>query len=360
MESSPLFHYQFAALRGVQAGRPYYVAMCPMSLIPKIFLFDEEELPPEFRAQRQLDRRRVPEIARYIVDNFKNYAFSSITVSVDGVLEFEPVAPSQPDVGRLKVPMNSRFVINDGQHRRAAIEMALQECPELRDETISVVIFPDVDLSRSQQLFADLNKYAIRPTASLSILYDHRDDMSGLSRQLSSEVIHFRGFTELERTSVSTTSRKLFTLSAIHHATGKLLGKSSRSTITDEDRTTATTFWTEVGNNMPDWNAVRLGRLSAAELRREQIQCYGIALQALAYVGKALIAAHPTDWHQRLAPLSTIDWTRSNPLWEGRAHVSGRLSKARVNVVLTANVLKKKLNLALSEEEQGMEQIHDR
>jgi hypothetical protein len=32
------FNYTFAALRGVQARREYFVAMCPLRLIPKIFL----------------------------------------------------------------------------------------------------------------------------------------------------------------------------------------------------------------------------------------------------------------------------------------------------------------------------------
>ena len=57
------FNYQFTALRGIQAGREFYVVMCPLKLIPKIFLFDEEEIPPELRAQRVLNRARVPEIA---------------------------------------------------------------------------------------------------------------------------------------------------------------------------------------------------------------------------------------------------------------------------------------------------------
>ena len=51
---------------GVQAGREYYVTMCPLRLIPRLFVFDEEELPPELRAQRSLNKARVPEMARYI------------------------------------------------------------------------------------------------------------------------------------------------------------------------------------------------------------------------------------------------------------------------------------------------------
>ena len=66
--------------------------------------------------------------------------------------------------------MDARFIINDGQHRRAAIEMALRDRPELADETISVVFFLDPKLERCQQMFADLNRYAVRapprPSAS--------------------------------------------------------------------------------------------------------------------------------------------------------------------------------------------------
>ena len=86
------YNYQFTALRGTQSGREYYVAMCPLKLIPKIFLFDEEEIPAKLRAQRVLNRARVPEIARYLLDNPQGYVFSSITASIDGEVQFKPIA----------------------------------------------------------------------------------------------------------------------------------------------------------------------------------------------------------------------------------------------------------------------------
>src|SRR5689334_802903 len=63
------FEYVFPALRGVQARREYFVSMCPLRLIPRIFLFNEEELVPELRAQRVLNKGRIPEMVRYIVGN---------------------------------------------------------------------------------------------------------------------------------------------------------------------------------------------------------------------------------------------------------------------------------------------------
>jgi len=53
------FEYIFPSIRGIQAGREYYVSMCPLHLIPKIFLFDEDELKPELRAQRTINRPRL-------------------------------------------------------------------------------------------------------------------------------------------------------------------------------------------------------------------------------------------------------------------------------------------------------------
>ena len=79
----PQFGYQFPAIRGVMAGRAYYTSMCPIRLIPRIFLFDEEEaaLPPELRAQRTLNKSRIPEMTDYILGSLKGYVFSALTAS---------------------------------------------------------------------------------------------------------------------------------------------------------------------------------------------------------------------------------------------------------------------------------------
>ena len=148
--------YVFTAVRGIQAGRCYYVVMCPLKLVKKIFLFDEEELAPHLRAQRVLNRSRVPEISRYLIENPREYVLSSLTASIDGEAHFEPLSQASPDVGHLIIPMNAKFLLNDGQHRRAAIENAVKACPELGEETVSVVLFIDAGLQRSQQMFADL------------------------------------------------------------------------------------------------------------------------------------------------------------------------------------------------------------
>lgn len=359
--ASSTFEYKFPALRGVQAGRDYFVAMCPLRLIPKLFLFDEEELDPQVRAQRVLNRSRLPELTGYLVSNPEDYVLSSITASIDGDVAFHSFGEEPADVGHLYVAMNASILINDGQHRRAAIEEAIKERPELRDETISVVFFVDAGLRRSQQMFADLNTHAVRPSKSLGILYDHRDDMSQLARRLIETVPCFAALTELEKTSISNRSRKLFTLSAVYGATARFLGKAEGASVSDGDVHAATAFWTEVCQSMPEWQSALEGEVSSYELRRDRIHAHGVALHAIAIAGRALVAARPTTWPSDLRKLSSVDWARSNRRkWEGRALVGGRVSKVHASVVLTANELKREFGLPLAAEESAMEEAHAR
>lgn len=351
------FEYVFPAIRGIQAGREYYVSMCPMRLLPRIFLFDEAELVPELRAQRLINRSRLPELTRYITENPDSYVFSAITVSIDGDVRFDSMA-HEGDVSRigmLHVPMSARFIINDGQHRRAAMERALREKPELGDESIAVVFFLDLGLERCQQMFADLNRYAIRPSKSLSILYDDRDHTAQLTKALIAKSPVFRDVVELEKTSLAPRSRRLFTLSALYHATGELLAGIDNRAPQDLAEL-ALRYWETVATHMDEWQKVILGDLSAGEVRADYIHTHGVVLQALGRVGNALVQDHPAHWENKLATLKDIDWRRTNTkLWEGRALSGGRLSKAGQHAILTSNAIKAHLQLTLSSEEQEVE-----
>ena len=353
------YNYLFPAIRGIQAEREYYIAMCPIKLIPRMFLFDEEELPPELRAQRTLNRSRIPEIAKYVIDYPKDYVFSAITASIDSKVQFKSLGDNGKEnkMGTLIVPMTANFLINDGQHRRAAIEEALKVRPEVGLETIPVVFFIDAGLKRSQQMFADLNKHAVRPTKSLGILYDNRDPFARLALFLVDSVPLFKGFTELEKTTISNRSIKMFTLSSIYQATIDLLGKKQKDkSISEIDRKRAIEYWTEVSKIIPEWELLIKNEVSSHELRRDYIHAHGVALHALGIVGNALIAQYPENWKKQLLKLKNIDWSRSNTkLWEGRAMVGGRINKSQMNLLLTSNVLKNVLGLELNPDEEKAE-----
>ncbi len=351
------FEYIFPSIRGVQAGREYYVSMCPLRLIPKIFLFDEEELLPEVRAQRILNHARIPEITRYLLENRENYVFSALTASIDGSVRFRAVGEEGEAnrVGALHVDMESRFIINDGQHRRKAIEEALRQDPGLGHETIAVVFFLDRNLERCQQMFADLNRYAVRPSRSLGLLYDHRNSMAQVAKLVAMKSETFKDVVELEKTTLSARSRKLFTLSAIYSACCALLGTENPES-KEEAGATCCEYWDEVGKHLPEWQFVRQSKMTAGEVRRDFVHSHSIVLQALGVVGRHLLEVEKKTWKKRLQPLGDLDWFRTNSrLWEGRAMTGGRMQKASHNVTLTANLLKQTVGLELTPEERRAE-----
>ena len=123
--------FSFPAVRGIQASMEYYVTMVPLDCITKLFTFSDENLAPELRFQRTLNKARIPEMCEYILNNPTSYVFSALTASIDGDVDFE-ANESNSDLGILSISMSAKMLINDGQHRRAAIEAALKKKPELK------------------------------------------------------------------------------------------------------------------------------------------------------------------------------------------------------------------------------------
>jgi DNA sulfur modification protein DndB len=337
--------------------------MCPIKLVTRLFHQDEDQLPPELKAQRNLNKSRLPQITRYIVENPKDYVFSSLTASIDGEVQFEPYGSDgiSRKIGSLSVAMEARFLINDGQHRRAAIEEALKLKPDIGNETISIVFYVDSGLKRSQQMFADLNRHAIRPTKSLGILYDHRDPLAQLVSELIKGVPVFNGMTEMARSTISNRSRKLFTLSGIYLATQRLLGQAGSIEGMLKRKELAIEFWIEVSKYIPEWKAALERKVTPSELRQDCIHAHSVALQAIAIAGSALLSTESATWKKRLSGMSKVNWDRRNAkLWEGRALVGGRVSKSQGNVILTSNVIKKALGLSLDHSEKKLEDLYEK
>lgn len=353
---TPSFEYVLPVIRGIQAGREYYVSMCPLRFIPKLFASNQQEVPPQMRAARSLNRNRVLEIARYILDRPKDYVFSAITASIDADITFEPIGTEAESrkIGRLRVPMDARFTINDGEHRRAAFELALSENPALGYETIALILYWDIGLSCSQQMFADLNRYGMRPDPALTILYDHRDQMAILTRGVMKGVEVFRVLTDGERSTLPVRSHKLFTLSSLYNANLALLA-DCRGVELKQQIELACCYWNAVSNYIPDWEMVLHKKVAASEMRRDYVHCHAIALAGLGRVGASLLSIYPDSWEEHLAGLARIDWSRFNPDWQGRIMAKGGISQSQISVSRMTAYIKRYLGLPLTLEEEGLE-----
>lgn len=333
--------FVFPAVKGIQAQREYYVSMVPLEVIAKIFQFADEELPPEVRSQRILNKSRIPEIRDYILSNPESYVFSALTVSVDGDMIFQAANETTPQIGTINISMTSRFLINDGQHRRAAIAEALKMNPALKNEHISVVFYRDEGLLRSQQMFSDLNRYAIKPTKSINILFNSREESSIIAKRIIEEVEIFKGLVEKERTAISNRSKALFTLSAICTATNELL--TGFNLPLEERVDLAKRFWNMVSQYITEWNKVKTGEMKPSDIRKDYICSLSLTLVALGYAGNAIIQTDPSTWADYLKKLSKIDWHKTNPEWENLVFVNGRVAANRSTQKAMSNYMRKLL-----------------
>lgn len=340
------FSYKFSAVKGLQAGRDYYIAMIPLGILPKLFSSEEEYLLPEFRSQRRINELRIPEIRDYILANPSNYVFSALSASIDGDFTFVK-SELDENIGVLEIDMNAVIIINDGQHRKAAIEAALKESPELAKETISVVLFKDEGLKRSQQMFADLNKHAVKSTMSLSTLYDNRDDFANAVKQVMVTNKFLSKYIDKEKDSLGKNSSKLFTLANFLRANKRIV---KDSVITDQDQKFLLEYWDGIIKNITEWQELENKQLHKCSLREDYILTLSVTLNAFGRLGRYFYENQLNM--ESLAKLNEIDWTRNNPAWINRVLTEqGRIIYKEDAIIKICNYIKKILELPLSKEE---------
>lgn len=347
--------YQFPAVKGNQAMNDYYICMVPLGLLSKIFLTDNNDVAPEYRAQRKLNESRIPEIRDYILNNRESYVFSALAASIDGEVEFIPQG-EQGNVGILSIDMNANFLINDGQHRKAAIDAAICEDESLKHETISIVLYKDQGLRRSQQMFTDLNKHAVTTSKSLNTLYEFKDPVAIITKKVVNEIPFLRKYTDKEKDNLSKFSSNIFTLNTFLTANKRIV-KIVGTDVNAENLILS--FWTNVVKNMREWNEMDIGELSKRSLREDYIITQGLIILALGRLCE-FYCTHPyVDMTDSLKKLKTIDWLRSNECsWMNRAiKVNGKINRNEQGIFLTYIEIKRLLELPISEEELKKEKI---
>lgn len=340
------FSYNFSAVRGIQAGREYYIAMIPLKLLSKLFNSEEEYLSPEYRAQRKINEQRIPEIRDYILGNLDTYVFSALSASIDGSFSFES-SELDKNLGIIHIDMNAVLLVNDGQHRKAAIEAALKDNQDIANETISVVLFQDEGLQRSQQMFADLNKHAVKPSKSLSTLYDSRDELSNAVKDVVNKNTILSKYIDKEHDSLGKFSSKLFTLASFLRANQKII---KSDTVSIEDKQFLHKYWDAVFTNIEEWRLMDDKHLSKTSFKEDYILSFSVVMYAFGRLGYFLYTEKINL--EVLKLLNKIDWLRENSEWNGRVfNEQGKITGKEDSVIKICNLLKTKLGLQLTKEE---------
>ncbi len=322
-------YIHFGAIKGHQGGHDYYTIQVPFSSLSDSFVFDDEDLPIEMRCQREINIARAKKFANYMEDNPNNFVTGAVVGTVDEGVEFIPLEGKFTDgsVGVLRLPLNHKIVLSDGQHRQRGIQIACEESPELyARQTIPVVLYCAVDISRKQQIFADLNSHSVKPSSSLAITFDHRSNFLNFVKSIAVDVPYLRKVIEYEKSSVSVNSNRLWPLvsfkSFIINLTG-LTEANFDSNIADDKirqviKDTVVKFIEGLGN-LPYWDEITSKPKNLKQIRQDYIVAHAVFLEALGIYGRQLIQ-HFDDIGQMdwllMKNLSKVDVSKEN--WIGR------------------------------------------
>lgn len=345
------FSYVFPAVKGVQAKKDYYITMIPLKYLVKILPEPGEYLPPEYRAQRRINEQRIPGMKNYILDNRESYIFSSLTASIDGEFHFEKT--SVDNIGNLHISMDAKVLINDGQHRRAAIAQALIEDETLGDETISVVLYEDRGLKQSQQMFSDLNMNAQKSSNSINTCYETRDALAVTTKNIVSEIPFLSKYTDLEKDNLGKNSSKLFTLYTIYRVNKKILCKDN---INEEDEEFLKLFWETIVDNIPEWIELERKEITKKDLREDYVTTLGVTLLSFSRIGNWLYNNSKNEIEKYISSFKKIDWQRSNSLWfERMIRSNGKIINNENAIYLIGNAIKNEIDMPLTKEETKRE-----
>ena len=346
------FVYRFPVVRGIQAESEYYIAMVPLKMLSKMFPMDDEEFVlPEYRAQRKLNEARIPIISKYILDNRDSYVFSALAASIDGEFVFDENEKNL-DTGVLEVSMDAHFLINDGQHRKSAILNALKEDPTLETETISIVFYSDQGLKRSQQIFTDLNKNAVKTSNSISELYDSRDEMAVITRNVIWNIDFLNTYTDKEKDILGKYSSNLFTLNTFYTANKSIVGRNQCKGCEEF----LFTYWSSVVSHMKQWQELQNREITKIDLRENFIATQSIVIQAFGRVG-SFFYNNEANLEEYLEKIEKINWSRNAKQWYLRAiSKNGRIIANKKAAMLIANVIKEAIGIPLSQEEKNAEE----
>ena len=340
------FNLTFPATRGIQAGRPFFTATIPFKVLARLFKSDEEEVPADLRAQRKLNEGRAQGICDYMITNPETFVIPAITVSCDQSMQFEKLHPDY-EVGLLRIPMDACLLVNDGQHRRMGIALALREDPSLADQAVSATIFYDQGLSASKQLFCDINNNACKPSGSISALYDLRNPFAGFVMSILNRLPKIKARLDMEAASPAKKSSHLWSLIAFHIFVGTLtkLNEKNIGKIANLDAKVdfVVDFCAKL-DLIPLWQSMLEGKMGAEEMRESFVVSHAVFLNALGVLGSYI-----TDLSQ-LDGLAEVDPSKGSPAWQGRCVVMGKMNKTTSGVKSTAAVLMRLCGLPIPED----------
>lgn len=222
MKATSQVGFQYPCVVGLQGGQRIITMQVTFGALGRFLALDDMGHTLE-RSQRELNQRRASAFADYVVqavENGTDFIIPPLIGNCDGELTFELL--NNANVGIVTIPLDAQIRLFDGQHRQAGIAEILRRLPDIRHNSVTVMLTENLPLETRQQFFADINGNASKPSAAINIAYDHTNVTGQTVKRviLNNPVLAEK--VDFERNSVSTKGKnKWVSFKALSDATDR-------------------------------------------------------------------------------------------------------------------------------------------
>jgi DNA sulfur modification protein DndB len=320
----------------------------------------------ELMRNRPLMQPHVKEIAKYLVTT-DAYILPPFIFNSDTPIKVFAFGSGSVKFGYAVISSEVTLYVTDGQHRLKAIEKAVEERPELNNDSVTVLVVQEEDLEQIHQDFADCSKNKPIPPA-LRASFDVSDLLSKITRDLTKELEIFTGRIDKISSTVGKDPNYLFTMSQLRVGVSELLfGTSNKSlnSFTVESREQyqaslrkAKFFYLEFAKHSTTWNLLLQPRsksnnlLNFYNLRQERIDFNSVGFIIISRIGYLMFENNFTDEQNLLLikALANLDYQRNCSLWENSVVIDD--GKGGKTLTASRAPINKALKVAIAEVEK--------
>jgi DNA sulfur modification protein DndB len=304
---------------------------------------------------RPLDDPHAEVIADYIVKNYNGkYILPPVTLNVQQKIDvFTTNLTSDLKPAVVLLPLTTSLSVTDGQHRKKAIEIALQklsmdDAQYFQHDSIAAMIVCESDIKQIHQDFADCSKTKALSPSQLAV-YDRRNPANALVLQIAETCPLFKEKIDATSKTLGKKALSLFLTNQVRQLVKELLVGSYAE---PDDTFQANAIRLLKGTDQPDFQerfkwcveyinvvteAIPTLRQVAAidtktqlskipQLRAEGWICLtATGLNIIGRIGHALFTDQNPSWKAVAKKLGDIDWRREAPEWQGNIVQNGKL-----------------------------------
>ncbi|MCZ2260769.1 DNA sulfur modification protein DndB [Sporosarcina sp. G11-34] len=377
---TPTSAIQIPALKYLSGGRVWYAATIPYRTLGKFIqtsaVKKKNQAIKKDIKNRFLDKKHKDDIVEYLRTE-KEFTLPPITLVSYESLDFRPyefkgqsineeeiLENGGSVVGVIVLPIDYEFECLDGNHRTAAIrDLANEEPHYIVGSSMLLNIVYENRPKKIRQDFVDVNRNAKQTTSSINTLFNTRDPISNLVVDLIEQTDYLNETTELLSTSVSKLSKDIYTINNIRNVVIEIAGFNSQggqpkkleNDLSDLQKETqlrenAKLFF-EVLKKNPNISACLEHREKTPDIRSNSVLTNGTGIIVASRIAGYIFTQfdNKSEQERELGKLLSLDWTRSNHIFEGRILIDKKIVNSREAIAKAVAVIKMHLGYQLEE-----------